>query len=70
MNSEPNVPAKVLRLVLLAQPYVGTDWVDLGTEEEEVPVQQGGTWRGTGNDWGESKFFMTFTVLYFIFTPR
>ena len=37
-----------MRLVLLAQPYVGTDWVDLGTEEEEVPVQQGGTWRETG----------------------
>ena len=48
MNSEPNVPARVMRLVLLAQPYVGTDWVDLGTEEEEVPVQQGGTWRETG----------------------
>lgn len=63
MNSEPNVPAKVMRLVLLAQPYVGTDWVDLGTEEEEVPVQQGGTW--TGIIGGRESCFMTFTVLYF-----
>lgn len=27
--------------VILAQPCVGEDWVDLGTEEKEVPVQQG-----------------------------
>ena len=43
----------LLKLVPLAEPYVGTNWVDLGTEEKEVPVQQG--------------FSLIFAVLHFTF---
>ena len=63
MNSWGNVI--LLNLVLLAEPYVGTDGVDLGTEEKEVAVQQGGwgahlRWISRGHGRGFKKKMLFF----------